>query len=290
MDRFGKASYEQVQLTPGRSIAFRTFDLPRFDSPWHFHPEIELTLVLEGVGRRFVGDHIGDFGPGDLVLVGSGLPHYWHSESAPDDRAPRAHSLVFQFLPSVLEPLLALPEMTSASRLLRSAGRGVSFEGGTRERVEETMLDLECRDGADQLLGLLNVLNELSSCKDGVALASEGFSPRIDRMAEERMNRAQRYILEHLDSPLRLNDVARHINMSPSAFSRYFKNVMGKTFSHFVSELRVGQACRSLLETDRPIAEIAFESGFNNLSNFNRRFLELRGVTPRRFRDARHVN
>ena len=104
---------------------------------------------------------------------------------------------------------------------------------------------------------------------------------------EERINRCQSYVFEHLSEPIQLEDVASHMGMSPSAFSRYFKKVMGKTFSRFVNELRVGRACRLLLETDQPIAAVAFDCGFNNLSNFNRRFRELQGVNPRAFRNQR---
>lgn len=288
MDRFGKASYEKVDPGPGRSFVFREFDLPHFDSPWHFHPEFELTLILAGTGRRFVGDHIEDFAPGDLVLVGSVLPHYWHSEPDREGGSDRAHSLVFQFLPDFLGlEFLELPEMEGIRRMIRAAVRGLHFSGNTQKQVAEIMCGLDSSAGPGQLLGLLEILNLLSKSLDVRALASHGFAPRFDTKAEERINRSQSYILEHMAEPIRLEDVAVHVNMSPSAFSRYFKKVMGKTFTQFVNELRVGQACRALLETDRPIAEIAFESGFNNLSNFNRRFLELRGVSPRRFREDR---
>jgi AraC-like DNA-binding protein len=285
MHRFGRASFEKVHKKPGRSFAFREFDLPRFDSPWHFHPEIELTLVLAGTGRRFVGDHIEDFEPGDLVLVGSELPHYWHSEPDRQGQTDRAHSLVFQFLPNFLgNKFMELPELDGISRLFRQASRGLRFIGQTRDRVAEIICSMELRAGPDQLLGLLEILNVLSNSTEVQILASNGFAPCFDDRAEERINRSQAYILEHLEEPIRLEDVAAHVNMSPSAFSRYFKKIMGKTFSHFVNELRIGQACRALLETERSIAEIAFESGYNNLSNFNRRFQELRGINPRRFR------
>ena len=143
---------------------------------------------------------------------------------------------------------------------------------GTRERTDKVVRDLVLADGVVEVL------------------ATEGFAPVLDTHTEERINRCQTYVFEHLGESLRLDEVAAHMNMSPSAFSRYFKRVMGKTFSRFVNELRVSQACRALLETGRPIAEIAFESGFNNLSNFNRRFRELRGISPRQFRGERRTD
>lgn len=288
MDLSRKASYEKINTEPGRSFAFREFKLRRFDSPWHFHPELELTLVLAGTGRRFVGDDIEYFGPGDLVLLGSDLSHYWHSEVLEEGRAEQAHSLVIQFLPDFLgSGFFKVPEMYQVRQLFKRASRGLCFTGESQARVAGIMRGMESRTPQGQLLSLLDILDTLSQSADARMLASAGFAPLLDTRTKERISNSQRYILEHLTESIQLDDVAAHVNMSPSAFSRYFKRVMGKTYSQFVNELRIGQACRALLETDHSIADIAFESGYNNLSNFNRRFRELQGVSPRRFRQDR---
>lgn len=285
MHRLRKASYEKIETAHGRSFAFREFDLPEFDSPWHFHPEFELTLVTEGSGRRFVGDHIADYEPGDLVLLGPELPHFWHSKT-PAKGTERSCSLVVQFLPEFLgTDFFELPELDAIKSLFKNASLGLRFSGRTRERAARILERMESRSPQGQLLGLLEVLDILSRSPEVEVLATEGFAPSLDRRTEERINRCQTYIFNHLDSSFSLADVAVHMNMSPSAFSRYFKRSMGKTFSQFVNELRVGQACRDLLESDRPIAEIAYKSGFNNLSNFNRRFREIKGISPRKFRN-----
>ena len=286
MHRLRKASYEKIETGPGRSFAFREFDLPAFDSPWHFHPEFELTLVTNGTGRRFVGDHIEGYGPGDLVLIGSDLPHFWRTESSGSEH-DRSRSLVVQFLPEFLGPeFLDLPELDAIKGLFANASRGLKFSGRTRKRASEILTRMASRSPQGQLLGLLDALDVLSRSPDVGVLATEGFAPALDTRTVERINRCQNYIFDHLDEPLRLDEVASQMSMSPSAFSRYFKRAMGKTFSHFVNELRVGKACRTLLESDRPVAEIAYDCGFNNLSNFNRRFKELRGISPRQFRDS----
>ncbi len=290
MHRLRKASYEKIQTLPGRSFAFREFDLPAFDSPRHFHPEFELTLVTGGTGRRFVGDHIAEYGPGDLALLAPNLPHFWRTESAGNPEE-RSRSLVVQFLPEFLgSEFFELPELDALKGLFAHASRGLRFTGRTQERASEILRRMVTRSPQGQLLGLLEALDVLSRSPDVEVLASEGFAPALDTRTEERINRCQAYIFEHLHEPFRLDEVATHMNMSPSAFSRYFKRAMGKTFSHFVSELRVGQACRVLLETDKPISTVAYESGFNNLSNFNRRFRDLRGVSPRRFRQIYSVD
>ena len=289
MHRLRKASYEKIETMPGRSFAFREFDLPAFDSPWHFHPEFELTLITSGTGRRFVGDHIAEFAPGDLALLGPNLPHFWHTESSGDE-GERSRSLVVQFLPGFLgSEFFELPELDAVKGLFAEASRGLRFTGRTQERAADVLTNMATRSPQGQLLGLLDALDVLSRSPDVEVLASAGFAPALDTRTEERINRCQAFIFGHLDEPFRLDEVAAHMSMSPSAFSRYFKRAMGKTFSHFVNELRVGKACRILLETDRPVAKIAYECGFNNLSNFNRRFKELRGVSPRQFRE-RHFD
>lgn len=288
MHRLKRAAYEKIQPGPGRSFAFRNFDLPAFDSPWHFHPEIELTLVLSGTGRRFVGDHIAPYGPGDLVLLGPQLPHFWHSETESDGQVQRSKSLVVQFLPDFLGVgFFDLPELDAMHHLFATASRGLRFSGKSRKRAATLLERMATRSPQGQLLDLLETLDVLSRSPDAEVLASDGFAPALDMRTEERINRCQSYVFEHLSEPIQLEDVASHMGMSPSAFSRYFKKVMGKTFSRFVNELRVGRACRLLLETDQPIAAVAFDCGFNNLSNFNRRFRELQGVNPRAFRNQR---
>jgi AraC-like DNA-binding protein len=180
---------------------------------------------------------------------------------------------------------LDLPELDAVKGLLANASRGLRFTGRTQKRAAEVLKRMATRSPQGQLLGLLEALDVLSRSPDVEVLATNGFAPVLDTRTEERINRCQSYIFAHLSEPFRLDDVAAHMSMSPSAFSRYFKRTMGKTFSHFVNELRVGKACRTLLDTDRPVAEIAYKCGFNNLSNFNRRFKELRGVSPRGFRE-----
>lgn len=288
MHRLSKASYEKVETLPGRSFAFREFDLPAFDSPWHFHPEFEMTLVTGGTGRRFVADHIAEYSPGDLVLLGPDLPHFWHSESSDKERS---QSLVVQFQPGFLgDEFFDRPELDAVKKLLANASRGLRFTGRTQTRASHVLSTMATRSPQGQLLGLLEALDLLSRSLDVEVLATEGFAPALDTRTEERINQCQSYIFEHLNNPIGLDDVAAHVNMSRSAFSRYFKRATGKTFSHFLNELRVGQACRALLDSDRSIAEIAYDSGFNNLSNFNRRFKNLRGISPRRYRKQHSRN
>lgn len=259
--------------------------MPGFDTPWHFHPEIELTCIVRGDGQRFVGDSIETFGPGDLVLLGPNLPHYWCSSTRPRASSRMSHSLVIQFLDDFLGiGFLEVPELHRVGRLLDRASRGVLFLGKERELVPAKMETMRDRTGAARLAALLEVLDLLSLAADHRPLAGVGYVPNLDMHAGERISRCYDFVMSNLSEPIRLSEAATAAGMSPEGFCRYFKKVMGKTFFEFVNEVRIGQACRLLEVTDQTISEIAFACGYGTLSNFNRRFRTLRRTTPSRYR------
>jgi AraC-like DNA-binding protein len=276
-----KAKFESIPTSEGESFIAREFSVPSFDAPWHFHPEIEITHILKGVGQRFVGDHIGDFAAGDLVLLGGGVPHFWRSESG----VGGARSRVVQFRSELLEgALLGAPELDAVSALLGRAARGIRFESAVGDNVSERMRALIGARGASRFGELLNLLGTLAERADYEVLASTEFDPKLDTSAAERIGRCHRYVFDNLEEVIDLRSAAAAAGMQANAFSRYFRQVTGKTFSRFVNEVRVGHACRLLLEGDRQIADICFSCGFCNLSNFNRRFHEIKGCSPRQFR------
>lgn len=280
-----KAEFELVPKSEQRSFAVREFRLPAFASPWHFHPEIELTYILQSEGRRFVGDHIAPFGPGDLVLVGSNLPHFWHS-GPPAASEPIAHSIVIQFRPQCFGAgFFSLPELAAVQRLLRASARGLQFTGGTRDAVAAIMLEMRKHSGLEQLIDFLEIFKQLAQAEEPRALSSAGFVPTLDHRAGERINRAYEHVFAHFTERLDYEVIAREAGMSLSAFCHYFKRVTGRTLSALVTEVRVGNARRLLIETPETIAEVAYASGFETLSNFNRQFRELTGMSPREYRN-----
>lgn len=279
----GKAEIEPISWESNASFAFREFHLPRFTSPWHFHEEVELLHIREGRGRRFVGDSLEEYGPGDLVLLGSNLPHVWSSYSK-STSTRYSHSLVIQFKPAFLgEPFLALPEWGPIRGLLGRAARGLRVEGTLRDRVAQRMVEMLTQSPCERLSGLIEILAQLSTA-DLRPLASHGFAPVLDVHAQRRINRAYQYVMANLSATITLEGASAAAGMNPSAFSRYFALTMGKPFTRFVNELRIGRVCRDLMATDRSISELAFENGYESLSNFNRRFRELRGMSPQAFR------
>ena len=280
-----KAEFELVLKSERCSFALREFKLPAFASPWHFHSEIELTSVVQSRGRRFVGDHIAPFGPGDLVLVGANLPHFWHNDAPARGRMPLAHSVVLQFREDCFGPdFFSRPELAGVHRLLQAAGRGLQFTGRTRNAVATVMMEMRRHSGLEQLIDFLTIFKLLAQAEAPRALSSAGFVPCQDESAGERINRTYDYVLKNFAHRLSHEEIAQRASMSLSAFCHYFKRVTGRTLTDFITEVRIGHVRRLLIETNDGVAQIAFASGFESLSNFNRCFRELSGVSPTDFR------
>ena len=277
-----------VPFSTDTSFAVREFKLPRFTSPWHVHPEFELTCILAGTGLRFVGDSVTAFRPGDLVLVGANLPHYWRSTE--HAASPVAHSLVVQFREDCLgKDFFQHPELRPIRQLLARARRGLQFTGKVRAAVADRMRHLHRFTGPARVAEFIAILAALAQTRQARSLCSAGFQAAADFTGSDRVHRACRYVFDHLSSEIRLEDAARAAALSPAAFCRYFKRATGRRFFDFVNDLRIGHACAQLIETDKTIAEIAYAAGFTNLANFNRRFRERHKVTPREFR-ARYTS
>jgi len=284
-----RARLEDVQWGPDESFLVRRFDLPRFDVPWHFHPELELTCILEGEGDRCVGDHLGAFSAGDLVLLGPNLPHYWRSVVA-GGKNQRARTLVLHMRPTSLgQGFWELPECREWKQLLDVAPRGLCFDPVISAQVQPLMESLESSKGTNRLLGLLEILQILAEGA-GVALrlAGVGYTPDNDSRAADRMRRVYDYLYTHLEEPLSLPEIAQVAGMSEAAFSRYCKKVTGRTLTSLINELRVARACKTLVETTQSVSEIAFLTGFQSLSNFNRVFADAKGMAPSQYRSRHH--
>jgi AraC-like DNA-binding protein len=284
MPRPPTAKFELVPKCDQCSFNLREFKLPEFSSPWHFHPEIELTYIEHGSGRRFVGDNIAPFGPGDLVLIGANLPHVWRNDAPARTRAEYAHSLVVHFGEALGTDFLDCPELQQVHKLLASARRGVSFDARTAAAAKPILMGMKELSGLPRLIRLLELFQLLASAGNTKLLSSAGFSPQLDQFACERINSAHQYVFQNFTEQIDHEEMARNAGMSASAFSRYFKRFTGRTVSGFVNEVRIGHAHRMLIETKQTISEVAFASGFESLSNFNRRFREISGISPREFR------
>lgn len=289
-----RAQFEDVHWTGQESYLLRRFDLPQFEVPWHFHPEIELTLILEGSGDRCVGDHLESFEAGDLVLLGGNLPHYWHSHApgkvAAQEERPkaRASAIVLHLRVGMLpDMVLALPEAANWRALVDQARRGLAFSGIFAERASLELSRLHAFSGSAQLLALLSILETLvEGLPQSRPLASEHYLPACDDHAAARIRRVYQYLYAHLAEPIGLDDLARVAGMSSAAFCRYCRRVTGRTPTRLLAELRITQACKLLTDTDQSVSEIGFAAGFQSISNFNRVFQQMKSTSPLSYRRA----
>ncbi len=280
---------ETVPVDRDTSFAFREFKWPCYKFNWHYHPELELTLIVRGRGLRFVGDSVQEYREGDLVFLGAGTPHSWSSKPIPGQTV---NALVIQFLPDFMgERFLNLPETLPLREFFSRARRGLLIAGKTRAAITEQMLRMrrERTGSLQHICTLLSMLNTLAESSDCTPLAVSAFAPVLNKQASKTVNAVCGLIHAQLDAIPSQAEAARLARLSPAAFSRFFKRCVGRTYVAYANELRIGMACRALMETDKSITAIAYEAGFNNLSNFNRRFLQLKNMTPRQYRALTQV-
>lgn len=276
-------------VPPGRALVVKDLVDPYFDPNWHFHAEYQLFVVLRGTGTRFVGDNISPFEVGDTVLTGPNLPHLWRSDQAYFDqpRAEATRGVVVYFRENLLgDSFWQSHESQPLRRLLELSRRGIEVTSPLRERMADRLQHMLTMGGLPQVLALLDVLHQLAESEQWQPIASLGYVPVLRPADTERLNRVQAYMFQHYKSKLSLSEAANIAHMSPSAFSRYFQQRTHKKFSQFVSELRIGHACKLLQQSSGSIAEVAFASGFSTLSNFNKQFRAITGKTPREYRQA----
>ncbi len=278
-----KATYEHISL-PGAlgSVSHVEVNQPNFPFHWHYHPEFELTYIAKGKGARWIGNDIGEYQRGELILVGSNLPHCWYSDAGKSpNQGERA--VVLQFPPQVVnEILLGLPECSSLRRLIQQSALGVLFLE-TPPHLEETMNGIGARRGIDQLFRLLSFLDRLAELPSRT-LATSAYRPLNDQKGEGRLELVYQHIHKNLHRKLRLQEAASLVGMTPTSFSRYFKQVNRRSFIDHVTGLRIQRSVEQLIHTRQTIAEIAYGCGFNNLSNFNRIFHLRKQMTPGEYR------
>jgi AraC-like DNA-binding protein len=275
---------ELVQVRDDQSFKVWSHGYPYRTVRWHFHPEYELHLVTATEGTRYVGDHIGDFTVGDLVLVGPNIPHNWISHVAPgqvvDERC-----LVLQFTEAFISGCMAtFPELRFLETLMKESVCGVRFEAGLSAQVEPLMRKLLTAEGAKRVGLFIEIFDMIGRNSGRVSL--DGSSFRIDPTAymSSSINTALQYIGLHFKRDLKEADLATLSRQSISAFSRSFRKHTGLTFVQYVNAMRIELACQHLTQDELTITEICFEVGFNNVSNFNRQFLLVKGMSPSKFR------
>lgn len=278
----------KIESNVRQSFQIRKDVRPNFYSTWHYHEELELTLILKSNGTRFVGDSIQQFSSGDLVLVGENTAHVWKNNDSyyKEPLTDAVEAIVIHFKKDFAgKDFFSMPEMSKIKTLMNEAKRGVCFKGKDRNRVSKKIIALVNKPPFERVLGIIEILAFLANSSEYSLLSSPGFVQTFIAKESDQINKVYAYIIENFRSNISLEKCARVSNLTPTAFCRFFKLRTRKTFTQFINEVRISFACRLLIEGKMDIAQACFESGFNNLSYFNRQFKIIKNETPSSFRE-----
>ncbi|WP_103175086.1 AraC family transcriptional regulator [Paracoccus sp. SY] len=276
--------FEPIVPLPSDSFVWRNDDYPMPWSVWNQHGECEIHLIRRSAGTCHAGDFIGPFNPGDLYLVGSNVPHDWVTPLGPGEII-KGRDVVLQFDQGrLLDASASFPELRTLGTLLELSRRGLIFVGTTKDVATELLEAIGGSAGLERFVLFLRLLHVLSVSSEFRVLSSAGFAPNLDAEANGVLRDALEHIATNCHEELRLADLADRVGMTESSFSRFFKRMTGNTFTRHMTELRIAKACQLLVHTDKPVTEICHEVGYINISNFNRAFRTVRGMTPSRYR------
>lgn len=282
---------EQVVPTPGSSFLVKHYDEPKVRAnklpKWHYHPELELVYIRGGHGRRHVGSHISHYQDGELILIGSNLPHLGFTDRMTNNEK----ETVVQFAPSFPNyEFLQLPELRRIRELMERARNGISFHGTTRTVQGARLERLVEMPPLGRLLLLVDILNALAESEEYENLNAEGFFLEVETHGYDRFNRIQEFIGDNFDRDVSLDEISGIAAMTVPAFCRYFKKTTGKTFVTYLNDFRIVYACKLLADDHTTVQNVAFDSGFNSVSQFNRAFKKHTGKTATEYRSAFKLN
>lgn len=274
---------ESVEIDPRSVNAFR-HGFPNPLVRWHVHHDYELHLIEASTGKMFVGDHIGTFSPGQLVMTGPGLPHNWVSDTS-TDASVEVRDSVIQFRKNLFPAMAAhAPELAALLPLLERSRCGIEFHGSALADAEAQFDAIIATEGSIRVGLLIEFLGRLSRERDYRLLSTASVFTEAEVVSLDVLNRVIRHITEHHGTDIRFASVAELVGMTGAHFSRFFTKLTGHSFTQFLNRVRVAHACKLLSESDKPVTEIAYEVGYNSIANFNRRFLEVKHLTPRDYR------
>lgn len=276
-------SLKIIEPTFGNSFSLSNRDqnIESHSNSWHYHPEIELVYIHGGSGKRQVGNHISYFNNGDLILIGSNLPHCGFIGQESENKRETVIQLKPDFLGTTF---LDLPEMANIKTLFHKADQGISFGQETITALGPRLKALSNQPQMERLLGLIAILNELAITNDSTLLHAKGSSIEMQMQDNDRMNMVYNYVKEHFQENISLDDIAELVAMTVPSFCRYFKKITNKTFTKFVNDYRLVHASKLLAEKPISITEISYESGFNNFGHFNKSFKDFTGKSASQYR------
>lgn len=283
-----KIMHEQIDFPGQSTIRLKWGEIPFLTYPWHYHSEYEILYLIESTGTRFVADHIEPFGPGDLVMVAGDLPHYWRNDEEYylPGTGLKAKRFVIQFPGDFMQPVInTYPEFLTIKNLLLRSEKGIRFLPPQNDEIGQMLLELRDFSGFRQIMRFLEILHYMAQNTNYKLLASDAYQPGRHEIFDNRLEKVIRFLTHNYQTQVRLEEVAQIAGMHPTAFCRYFKDKTGKQVSTYLNELRIGFACRLLINGAMQVSQICYETGFNNLSNFNRTFRRITGLTPTQYQE-----
>ena len=277
-----KPILRQITATPTYSFLVRRDRGEYMINNWHYHPEIELLFIKKSAGSWLIGDHIGYYKTGDVVMIGANLPHtFRHEEMYTTDEANAGEAICVKFLPEIFGSVfLDLPEAKQIKELLIKCSCGIKLTGKIKDRVAATMEKMISLTAGKKLICLLSMLEEIAETKNHQLLSSKGFMQLPGDRDRDRIKLVFDFTFAQYHEKITIDAVADRLNMTPQSFCRFFKSRTKKTYIQFLMEVRIGSACRLLIEDEKTVAEICYECGYNNISHFNRQFKYTTGKKP----------
>ncbi|MBZ9627864.1 AraC family transcriptional regulator [Psychroflexus sp. CAK1W] len=285
MNKNAKPVLEKLAPNFGNSFTYKQFNTNNqnnSDKFWHYHPELELVYVNEGSGKLLVGSHASFYRNGNLIFIGSNLPHCGFTDTLEKNQ----QETVVQMLPSFLgKSFFEIPELKNIKKLLQRAQYGIVFHGEAKREIGHKIEALETAPPVERLIGLLEVFNMMEKTKNYTLLNANGFLLEAKLEDNQRINLIFNFVQQEFRRSITLDEISEKVNMTKPAFCRYFKKITRKTFTDFVNSYRITHAAKMLHEKQISILDVCYESGFNNFSHFNKKFKAFTGRTPTQYRN-----
>lgn len=279
----------QTEISPGINSYFSLIerDDAFFKAPFHFHPEMELIYVTESYGKRIIGDNIEPFAEGDMVFIGSNLPHVWMNDEIfyKEHIHLKARAIVLYFNKNIFSKgFYDMKEAIKINEFFQNAEKGIRINGKTKEVVEKKLKTLLQKEDFEKIIGLFEIMHILSQSKDISFITSDGYNAQLKYSETDRLSNVYKYIQHNFKDSISLDTIANISNLTPQSFCRLFKKRTGKNFVEYLNEVRIAAACKYLLDTDWSISEIAYHCGYKTVSNFNKLFKDITGNSPKIYR------
>ncbi len=283
-----KPHYHKVPKNLENSFSLRKDVSANFESTWHYHPELELHYTKKGEGLRFIGDNISNFYSDEMLLLGENLPHTWKSHDAylhPQSKL-EVETMVMHFLPDCLgQEFLSLPEAYALTQLFKKAKNGLLIQGDTKRKLLSLLEAAHQAENLNRIALFISILSTLAETNEYEPIASAHAFYQSNQLETDRLNQIYTYTLKNYMNKISLTEIASLSCLSITSFCRYFKIMTNKTYTDFLSEIRISYACKFLIENkELTIESISTETGFNNASNFFRQFKKTIGLTPKAYR------